>query len=71
MFLCVCVFFFFWGGGGWGGGLLLLLLLGVLVCLFLGVFFAFPSYISGVHHFLGEVFAYVTVFCFFLIQPLR
>ena len=31
-------------------------------------FFAFPSYISGVHHFLGEIFAYVTVF---LIQPLR
>ena len=27
---------------------------------------AFPSYISGVHHFLGEIFAYVTVF---LIQP--
>ena len=26
------------------------------------VFFAFPSYISGVHHFLGEIFAYVTVF---------
>ena len=25
-------------------------------------FFAFPSYISGVHHFLGEIFAYVTVF---------
>ena len=23
---------------------------------------AFPSYISGVHHFLGEIFAYVTVF---------
>ena len=22
----------------------------------------FPSYISGVHHFLGEIFAYVTVF---------
>ena len=32
-------------------------------------FFAFPSYISGVHHFLGEIFAYVTGF--FLIQPLR
>ena len=25
-------------------------------------FFAFPSYTSGVHHFLGEIFAYVTVF---------
>ena len=23
---------------------------------------AFPSYISGVHHFLGEIFAYVTAF---------
>ena len=25
-------------------------------------FCAFPSYICGVHHFLGEIFAYVTVF---------
>ena len=31
-------------------------------------FFAFPSYISGVHHFWVRFFAYVTVF---LIQPLR
>ena len=23
---------------------------------------AFPSYISGVHHFLGEIFAYVAVY---------
>ena len=27
---------------------------------------AFPSYISGVHHFWVRFFAYVTVFCFFL-----
>ena len=43
-----------------------LLLFCFFVCLFvvvvLFVFFAFPSYISGVHHFCGEIFAYVTVF---------
>ena len=34
-----------------------------LVCgCFVVFFFAYPSYISGVHHFLGEIFAYVTVF---------
>ena len=27
-------------------------------------FFCVPSYISGVHHFLSEIFAYVTVFFF-------
>ena len=32
-----------------------------LCCLFF-FFFSFPSYISGVHHFLSEIFAYVTVF---------
>ena len=35
-----------------------------LVVFFCCFFFAFPSYISGVHHFLGEIFAYVTVFFF-------
>ena len=29
---------------------------------FVGFFFAFASYISGVHQFLGEIFAYVIVF---------
>ena len=51
VFVCFFVFglFVFFGGGV------------VLFCFF---FFAFLSYISGVHHFLGEIFAYVTVFVF-------
>ena len=39
------------------------------VVVVVGFVFAFPSYISRVHHFFGEIFAYVTVF--FLIHPLR
>ena len=35
---------------------------GVFLCFFFFFFFAFPSYISRVHHFLGEIFAYMTVF---------
>ena len=39
----------------------LFLFLFFVFCLFV-FFFCVPSYISGVHHFWGEIFAYVTVF---------
>ena len=78
LLLLVCFFIFFFGGGGGCLVLVVLFLFLFFVCVcflvlffggfFGGFFFCVSSYISGVHHFLGEIFAYVTVF---LIQPLR
>ena len=78
LLLLVCFFlFFFFGGEVVWFWLFCFCFCFLCVCVFLfcflgvffgGFFFCVSSYISGVHHFLGEIFAYVTVF---LIQPLR